>query len=65
MPKDRIGMDLVKMIIIIGTTETKGQEYIYRDSANVEYKIYDCTSNNGVTGIVTEGLWKNLEAIPR
>ena len=39
LSKDRVGIDLI--IIIIGTTETKEQESIYRDSEKVEYKIYD------------------------
>jgi hypothetical protein len=37
---------------------------MYRDTTNVEHGMYDYTSSNGVTGIVTKGLKKNLEAIP-
>ena len=37
---------------------------MYRDTTNVEPEMYDYTSNNGATGIVTKSLKKNLEAVP-
>ena len=37
---------------------------MYRDTANVEPEMYDCTGNNWATGIVTRSLRKNLEAVP-
>ena len=43
--------------------EVKIQEFMYRDTANVEPKMYDHTSNNW-TGIVTRSFRKNLEAVP-
>jgi len=43
--------------------EVKIQEFMCRDTANVEPEMYDCTTNN-LTGIVTRSLRKNLEAVP-
>ena len=43
--------------------EVKIQEFVYRDTTNVEPEMYDCTSN-GATGILTRSLKKNLETIP-
>ena len=43
--------------------EVKIQEFVYRDTTNVEPEMYDCTSNNWATGIVTRSLKKNLETI--
>ena len=37
--------------------EVKVQEFMYRDTTNVEPEMYDCT------GIVTRSLKKNLEAV--
>jgi hypothetical protein len=37
---------------------------MYRDTANVEHEMYDHTSTNGATRIVTKRLKKNLEDIP-
>jgi len=45
--------------------EVKIQEFMYRDTANVEPEMYDCTpAIIGATGIVTRSLRKNLEAVP-
>ena len=44
--------------------EVKIREFMYRDTANVEPEMYDHTSNNGATGIVTRSFRKNLEAVP-
>jgi hypothetical protein len=35
------------------------------DRVNVEHEVYYYTGNNRTTGIITEGLRKHLEAIPR
>jgi hypothetical protein len=37
---------------------------MYRDATNVEPEMYNYTSNNWSTGIVTRSLRKNLEAVP-
>ena len=42
--------------------EVKIQEFVYRDTTNVEPEMYDCTS--GATGIITRSLRKNLETVP-
>jgi len=42
--------------------EVKIQEFMYRDTTNVEPEMYDCII--GATGIVTRSLRKNLEAVP-
>jgi len=42
----------------------KIQEFVYRDTTNVEPQMYDCTIIIGATGIVTRSLKKNLETIP-
>jgi hypothetical protein len=34
------------VIIIISGKEVKIQEFVYRDTENVEPEMYDCTSNN-------------------
>jgi predicted Ser/Thr protein kinase len=47
-----------------GGKEVKIQEFIYRNTTNVEPEIYDYTSNNWSTGRVTRSLRKNLEAVP-
>jgi hypothetical protein len=44
--------------------EVKIQEFMYRDTANVEPEMYDYTSNNWSHWIVTKSLRKNLEAVP-
>ena len=46
--------------------EVKIQEFMYRDTANVEPEMYDCTVLViiGATGIVTRSLRKNLENVP-
>jgi len=44
--------------------EVKIQEFVYRDTANVEPEMYGCTSNNWATGIVTRSLKENLETVP-
>jgi len=44
--------------------EVKIQEFMYRDTRNVEPEMYDYTSKFGATGIVTRNLRKNLEAVP-
>ena len=37
---------MVMMIIIIIIIKVKIQQFVYRDTANVEPEMYDCTSNN-------------------
>jgi len=45
--------------------ETKIQEFMYRDTTNVEPEMYGYTcSNTGATGIVTRSLRKKLETVP-
>ena len=44
--------------------EVKIQEFVYRDTTNMEPKMYDYTNKIGATGIVTRSLRKNLEAVP-
>ena len=44
--------------------EVKIQEFVYRDTTNVEPEMYDCPGISGATGIVTRSLKKNLETIP-
>jgi len=44
--------------------EVKIQEFMYRDTTNVEPEMYDCTVIIGATGIVTRSLRKNLETVP-
>ena len=44
--------------------EVKIQEFMYRDTTNVEPEMYDYTSKYWATGIVTRSLKKNLEAVP-
>jgi hypothetical protein len=36
--------------------ETKIQQFMYIDTANVEHEMYDCTGVIGATGTVTDGL---------
>jgi hypothetical protein len=43
----------------------KMQEFGYRDTTNVEPKIYFIPVTNGATGILTKSLRKHLEAMPR
>jgi len=47
-----------------GGKEVEIQEFMYRDTTNVEPEMYDYTSVIGATGIVTRSLRKNLEAVP-
>jgi len=44
--------------------EVKIQEFMYRDTANVEPEMYDCTSNNWSHWNSNESLRQNLEAVP-
>jgi hypothetical protein len=44
--------------------EVKIQEFVYRDTTNVEPEMYDYTGNNWSSGIVTRSLRKNFEAVP-
>ena len=44
--------------------EVKIQEFVYRDTTNVEPQMYKCTSNNWSPWIVRRSLKKNLETIP-
>ena len=46
--------------------EVKIQEFMYRDTTNVELEMHDCTVPviNGATGIVKRSLRKNLETVP-
>ena len=37
---------IIIIIIIISGKEVKVQEFMYRDTTNVEPEMYDCTSNN-------------------
>ena len=42
-----VGEIIIIIIIIIRSgKEVKIQEFVYRDTANVEPEMYDCTSNN-------------------
>jgi hypothetical protein len=45
--------------------EVKIQEFMYRDTTNVEPQMYGYTGNTviGATGIVTSSLRKHLEAV--
>ena len=45
--------------------EVKIQEFVYRDTTNVEPQMYDCTSNNWSHWNSNESLKENLETIPR
>ena len=45
--------------------EVKIQEFVYRDTTNVEPQMYDCASNNWSHWNSNEKLKKNLETIPR
>ena len=44
--------------------EVEIQEFMYRDTANVEPEMYDVQVITGAAGIVTRSLKKNLEAVP-
>ena len=44
--------------------EVKIQEFVYRDTTNVEPQMYDCTSNNWSHWNSNGSLKKNLETIP-
>ena len=44
--------------------EVKIQEFVYRDTTNVEPEMYDCTSNNWSHWNSNEKLKKNLETVP-
>jgi len=43
----------------------KIQEFLYRDTMNVEHDMYDYTGNNWSHWNSNKSLTKNLEAIPR
>ena len=44
--------------------EVKIQQFMYRDTTNVEPEMYDCTNNNRSHWNSNESLRKNLEAVP-
>ena len=44
--------------------EVKIQEFMYRDTTNVELEMYDCTSNNWSNWNSNENLKENLETVP-
>jgi hypothetical protein len=44
--------------------KTKIQDFMYSDTVNVEHEMYILSVIIGATGIVTQGLKKNLESIP-
>ena len=44
--------------------EVKIQEFVYRDTTNVEPEMYDCTSNNWSHWNSNEKFKENLETIP-
>ena len=44
--------------------DVKIQEFVYRDTTNVEPEMYDCTSNNWSHWNSNEKLNENLETIP-
>ena len=44
--------------------EVKIQEFMYRDTANVEPEMYIIPVITGATGVVTRSFRKNLEAVP-
>ena len=44
--------------------EVKIQEFVYRDTANVEPQMYDCTSNNCSHWNSNEKLKEKFETIP-
>ena len=41
--------------------EAKIQEFMYRDTTNVEHEMYDHTRIIGATGIATKGLRKTMK----
>jgi hypothetical protein len=41
------------------------QEFMYRDTTNMEYEMYDYTGNNWRQWNSNKSLKKNLEALPR
>ena len=45
--------------------DVKIQEFMYRDTTNVEPEIYDYTNNNWSHWNNNEKLRKNLESVPR
>ena len=44
--------------------EVKIQEFMYRNTRNVEPEMYDQSAIIGATEVVTKSLRKNLEAVP-
>ena len=44
--------------------EFKIQQFVYRDTTNVEPEMYDCTSNNWSRWNGNKKLKKHLEAVP-
>ena len=47
MRTDRYGNTRIQKCFVKGSgKEVKIQEFVYRDTANVEPEMYDCTSNN-------------------
>ena len=65
MHTDRCGNTCTQKCCAKGSgKEVKIQEFIYRDTANVEPEMYDHTSNNWSHWDSNEKLKKNLEAVP-
>ena len=44
--------------------KVKIQQFMCRDTTNVEPEMHDCTSNNWSHGILTRSVRKNLETVP-
>jgi hypothetical protein len=64
MHTDRCGNTGRQKCCAKGCGKEVKQEFMYRDTTNVELEIYDYTSNNWSTGIITRNLRKILEAVP-
>ena len=57
-------MGPIIIIIIIIIKEVKIQEFMYRNTTNVEPEMQTVPEITGATGIVTRSLRKNLETLP-
>ena len=55
---------IIIIIIIIIIKDVQIQEFMYRDTTNVEPEMYDCTSNNWSHWNSNEKLKENLETVP-
>ena len=65
MHNDRCGNTFRQKCCAKGSgKEVKEQEFMYRDTANVEPEMYDHTSNNWGPWDSNEKLKENLKAVP-